>query len=584
MSAPAGTLLNCTTCRTTYRVKSYDPRRSYRCTSCSSVLVDSSKPAAPPPSTASSPAPASPDNLPDEVRQALAGHFLGFGQSLSDGRGRFVLLSPLGEGGMGMVSKAWDRKLNRFVAIKFLLVENRQDIAQRFEREARLAAGLSHPHIAAVFDFGESTTEEDRAKGVNRPYIVMQFVDGTTLDKTALRGAAEAARWMADAAHAIHYAHERGVVHRDIKPQNIMVDRQGHLFVMDFGLAKAPVTDAGGGHTLSVSSGLLGTPAFMSPEQALGQLDKVDARSDVYSLGATFYTVLAGRRPFEAGTLEEVLVKVVTDLPSPLRAIRPDIPSGLDRIVLKAMSRDKDERHESAAALADELERFMKNPDAPDPDATARPAAGPSICPSCRAPAPPGGRFCARCGGKISRACPGCGAELRAPTAFCPSCGVDLGKARTVRDQLDKAIVEYRRKKQFVTLLKTLDALGPSAPPAALEIRAEAGAAVKAAVGCFVEGERFRGARRLAEAKRAYDEAIAKCSDHFGAGKAVQDVGRQLEEYEAALARGREALRTGDYRTAHLEAARVLEAWSSPDARALMANAKRARERKHKGR
>jgi serine/threonine-protein kinase len=283
----------------------------------------------------STPAPSAPAALPDQVRSALA--------DAANDLGPFVRLQLLGRGGMGEVWKAWDRELGRPVALKFLLLSDPADEA-RFTREAQVAAGLSHPNIASVHSVG-------RHEG--RPYIVMRLVEGATLSRAGLppRALLEAMR---DAARALDYAHGRGVVHRDVKPENLMVEGS-HVFVMDFGLARATHPD----RALSQSGAVVGTPQYMSPEQAQGQTGLVGPRSDVYSLGATLYALLAGRPPHDASDVLSLLRKIAADDPPPPRLVNPAIAPDLETVVLKAMEKEPARRYGTAGEMADDLQRFL---------------------------------------------------------------------------------------------------------------------------------------------------------------------------------------------------------------------------------
>lgn len=259
--------------------------------------------------------------------------------------GPYELLDPLGQGGMGQVWKARHERLDRTVALKVLQSRGPEDFA-RFQREARLAARLSHPNIAQIYEVGEDARE---------PYIAMQYVEGAPLDRSPLplRAKVHALR---DAARAVHYAHLQGVLHRDLKPANLLADLQGRGIVLDFGLAR----EVGHEESSLSSAGLvLGTPAYMSPEQARGDLRAVDTRSDVYGLGASLYFFLCGRAPHQGQTALEIVMRVLERDPTPPRRIRLDADRDLETIAMKAMEREPERRYPSAAVFADELDRYL---------------------------------------------------------------------------------------------------------------------------------------------------------------------------------------------------------------------------------
>ncbi len=253
--------------------------------------------------------------------------------------GAYVRVQLLGAGGMGEVWKAWDGRLGRWVALKILRGGLGSEIG-RFKAEAGMVAKLSHPNIASVFEVGEQG---------ERCYIAMQYVEGVTLKALAPKDPRVLAEVVRDAARAIHHANVQQVVHRDVKPDNIMVqgeDGARRVFVMDFGLAKQLDAPA----SFSLSGMVVGTPAYMAPEQARG--DTVDARADVYGLGATIYEMLQARPPFEGKSAMDIMVKVVHDELAPL-------PGEIGLIVAKAMDKEKELRYPTAEALADELQRWL---------------------------------------------------------------------------------------------------------------------------------------------------------------------------------------------------------------------------------
>lgn len=259
---------------------------------------------------------------------------------------RYEIQGELGRGGMGVIYRARDLQLDRIVALKVLRPEADEsaEARERFLREAQLAAQLNHPNIVPVFDTGEHQ---------GQIFLSMPLIEGTTLDKASL-DPRQAAQALHDGARGVQHAHDRGIIHRDLKPGNLMIDRQGRLFVMDFGLARR----RGNAPSLTLSGIAIGTPAYMPPEQARGQA--VDVRSDVYSLGATLYEVLAGHPPFKGANAMEIMKAVTLDEPPPLRSQRAGVPKDLEAIVLKAMAKKPEARYASAAELADDLERFLK--------------------------------------------------------------------------------------------------------------------------------------------------------------------------------------------------------------------------------
>jgi tetratricopeptide (TPR) repeat protein len=263
---------------------------------------------------------------------------------------RYEFLEPLGSGGMGEVYKARDRRLGRVVALKFIRGAD-PDKVMRFLQEARAQARIDHPNVCKVYEVGEVGA---------KAYIAMQLIGGEPLDRAAQgMSLPEKVQVLKEVAEAIDEAHRLGVIHRDLKPSNIMVERgeDGRCFpvVMDFGLAY----DIGQGHGLTQTGALMGTPAYMAPEQARGDVRGIDRRSDVYSLGATLYELLAGVTPFSGDSLLGTLQKVLHEEPPSPRTHVPHLPGDLEVIVLKCLSKDPDQRYASARALAEDLGRYI---------------------------------------------------------------------------------------------------------------------------------------------------------------------------------------------------------------------------------
>jgi WD40 repeat protein/tRNA A-37 threonylcarbamoyl transferase component Bud32/tetratricopeptide (TPR) repeat protein len=266
--------------------------------------------------------------------------------------GKFELLEGVGSGAFGTVYKAHDRELDRIVAVKIPRLGRlpNQEEQERFLREARSVAQLRHPSIVSVYEVGQSD---------GTPYLVSEFVEGMTL-ADYLTGAKpsvrETARLVTEVAEALQYAHEQGVVHRDVKPSNIILGANREPHVMDFGLARRDAGEA----TMTTDGEVLGTPAYMSPEQAKGESHAVDGRADVYSLGVILYEMLTGELPFR-GNVRMLLHQVLNDEPRPPRKLNDTIPRDMETMCLKAMGKETTRRYQSAGQLAEELRRFLNN-------------------------------------------------------------------------------------------------------------------------------------------------------------------------------------------------------------------------------
>jgi serine/threonine-protein kinase len=266
---------------------------------------------------------------------------------------RYELAEVIGRGGMAEVYEGRDLRLGRRVAVKLLRTDLARDpsFVARFRREAHSAASLNHPNIVAVYDTGETDLQ-----GVAVPFIVMEYVDGTTLRelvKSGHRFTPERAVEISEGTlTALDYSHRHGIIHRDIKPGNVMLTRTGQVKVMDFGIARAVADSAA---TMTQTSAVLGTAQYLSPEQARGEV--VDARSDLYSTGCLLYELLAGRPPFVGDSPVSVAYQHVRETPAPPSTLNPDVPAPVDAVVMHALQKRPDDRYESAAAMRDDLER-----------------------------------------------------------------------------------------------------------------------------------------------------------------------------------------------------------------------------------
>lgn len=261
--------------------------------------------------------------------------------------GPYRITEPLGEGGMASVYKAYQPSVDRYVAIKVLPRQFADDpqFFGRFEQEAKVLAKLQHPHILPVHDYGQTD---------NYTYIVMPFVESGDLSDIIGQkrlSLAETARIISQIGDALDYAHSQGIIHRDIKPSNILVDQRGNCLLTDFGIAKMV---EGSTERLTVTGGIIGTPAYMSPEQGLGQT--LDGRSDIYALGVVLYEMITGHIPFDAETPMAVMIKHIYDPLRPPREFDASIPEAIERVVLKAMAKQPEDRFMTAGDMVQALQ------------------------------------------------------------------------------------------------------------------------------------------------------------------------------------------------------------------------------------
>jgi WD40 repeat protein/tRNA A-37 threonylcarbamoyl transferase component Bud32 len=264
----------------------------------------------------------------------------------------YEILGELGRGGMGVVFKARHTKLNRTVALKMVLGPGVADgrAVIRFLAEAEAVAAVKHPNVVQVHDYGDAG---------GRPFMALEYLPGGTLaqriEQPAIRDPRAAAEMLAKVARGVAAAHALGIVHRDLKPGNVLFDEAGEPKVADFGLAKRPTSS-----DLTATQARMGTPAYMSPEQAGGKTKFVGPQADVWALGIILYECLAGRRPFESEEMEGLFLRILTEEPVPLRQVAPTVPRDLALICLKCLGKQAHERYPTAKELADDLDRFLR--------------------------------------------------------------------------------------------------------------------------------------------------------------------------------------------------------------------------------
>ena len=278
--------------------------------------------------------------------------------------GPYRIIEQLGQGGMATVYKAYHAALDRYVALKVLhpaFLEDSNFLA-RFQREAKLVAKLDHPNIVPIYDYAEHE---------GRPYLVMKFIEGETLKARLARGPVEA-KEISDVVEsvgaALAYAHKRGILHRDVKPSNVLLTPEGQIYLADFGLARI----AQSGESTLTSDMILGTPQYISPEQALGKKD-LDEGTDIYSFGVMLYELMVGKVPFSADTPFSVIHDhIYTPLPMP-RQVNPNVSESVERVLLKALAKERHDRYKDVHALVDAFQHAWQEPAPEAQDSATRP-------------------------------------------------------------------------------------------------------------------------------------------------------------------------------------------------------------------
>lgn len=339
---------------------------------------------------------------------------------MADQLGNYEIISELGRGGMGVVYKATDTRLGRTVAVKELLLSNalpeveRQDTVERFRREAMAAARMSHPNIVTVYDYGQDG---------DRHYMAMELLDGKSLgdylDKKKTFSIKQVVDISVQICAALDYAHQAGVVHRDIKPDNIMLSDNGSVKLTDFGVARVK-SDL---PSMTTTGTTLGTIAYISPEQ-LCDSRLVDGRSDLFSLGALIYEMLTFKTPFDAGNLGGTILNIMNSAPTPPSELNVQVPPKLEAVVMRALKKTPEERFTRAAEMGHALTaalREAEKPPAPKIVDQAAPALDTPACRHCQAPMPGGARVCSNCGragtAPLTYSIPGAASRPQDPSA-----------------------------------------------------------------------------------------------------------------------------------------------------------------------
>jgi tetratricopeptide (TPR) repeat protein/tRNA A-37 threonylcarbamoyl transferase component Bud32 len=400
------------------------------------------------------------------------------------------VIEKLGEGGFGAVYKAMDQNLARHVALKVMLqsLTSSQEFVQKFIREAITAAQLNHPNIVAIHKVGR-----DEKRGIH--YLIMELLDGKTLehivaDKGTLKPE-EAVPLILQAAEALAAAHDKKIVHRDIKPENIMVDKRGVVKIMDFGLAKVVQPDM-------KSTKVMGTPHYMSPEQFEGKM--VDGRTDIYSLGVTFYYVLSRARPYEGTNTVQIIYAILTSDPKSLLEASPGTPPELWTIIQKMIAKKPEERYSDFREVRKDLLAFQE-----------KSLADRVTCPQCGAKNQRGKKFCRQCGGNLQVKCPACGADEVAGAQTCSACGAGIETLLAVRQNMERALrlKSVGDLRRAFLLLKEVLKLDPGHEAAKKEV-AEIDGALKEVESVKTEAIELEKTGNLEDALQKVEELLGR--------------------------------------------------------------------------
>ena len=429
-------IITCTACKARFDVASYPPGSRVRCGRCSQVLTvpmdspttgSAAKKSVSPLASNSGVSARADTGIAPSPKESIAGQSVARLTSPS-GAGRppgrdpllgsviheqYKIIRKLGEGGYGAVYEAEDVNLERRMAIKVMLrsrAKNREYVA-KFMREARTAAQLAHPNVVGVHGVGF-----DKKNDIH--FLAMEYVKGRTihdiLQERGVMDLDDAVEYMIQACRGLGAAHERNIIHRDIKPGNLMVTPNGIVKIADFGLAK--VYDPDG-----AQSTVIGTPYFMPPEQFEGKAK--DGRTDIYALGVTFYYMLTLKRPHTGNGPAQILLSVMTKEPKSVCDHRPDLPDGIWPIVHRMIHRDVEQRYQRCGDIVRDLEALRGGVEEEDE---------PIYCPGCGVPNPTDAEECAKCGESLLETCPVCGVEDLAGTLFCGDCGSNIPEERAV--------------------------------------------------------------------------------------------------------------------------------------------------------